>query len=450
MVNEDAREYWRLQIAWEVHMPKFSYVAMDTKGREISGVLEGDDTTNALRRIHDMGFFATNVTRAIKTPKPIRSLPAPTCTAKPGEKPARKGVGQIELKFLQNHKVKSKVLASFTRQLATLIDAGLPLLQGIEVLRQQERDPVLGRTMARLMQAIEDGSTFSDALAEHPQIFNKLYVNMARAGEAGGKLETTLKRLAEFQEKAQKTKGKVIAAMAYPTVVMTIAMMIVVLLMVKVVPSFQDIFRDLLNGRPLPGLTVFVVGVCNAVRHQFVLMVVAAISVLITVKIVGRTVKGRWAIDWLKLHAPVFGQIVSKVGIARFARTLGTLISSGVPILQALNIVRETAGNAVIADAVTRVHDAVKEGEPIVRPLKASKVFPPMVISMVGVGEQTGALPDMLTKVADNYDEEADNAVGALMSLLEPIMIVFLAVIVGTIVFAMFLPLLDIILNGLQ
>ncbi len=431
-------------------MPKFNYAAVDTNGREIAGVLDGNDTTNALRRIRDMGYFPTNVSRVGKTPTPSRSVSAPIRAAKLAERPAKKGVGQIELKFLQNNKVKSKVLTAFTRQLATLIDAGLPLLQGIEVLREQERNPVLQRTMARLTEAVEGGGTFSDALAEHPQIFNKLYVNMVRAGEAGGRLEITLKRLAEFQEKAQRIKGKIIAAMAYPTVVMTMAMGIVVLLMVKVVPSFQDIFRDLLNGRPLPKLTVFVVGVCNVVQHRFVLVALTAIGFFITFKIVGKTVKGRFAIDSLKLHAPVVGHIVRKVGIARFARTLGTLISSGVPILQALNIVRETAGNAVIAEAVTHVYDSVKEGEPIVQPLKASKVFPPMVISMVGVGEQTGALPDMLIKVADTCDEEVDNAVGALTSLLEPIMIVFLAVIVATIVFAMFLPLLDIMLNGLQ
>ncbi len=431
-------------------MPKFNYAAVDTKGREIAGFLEGNDTTNALRRIRDMGYFPTNVTRVGTTPTPSRPPSTPTRAAKVGERPAKRGVGQIKLKFFQNDKVKSKVLTSFTRQLATLIDAGLPLLQGIEVLREQERNPVLRRTMARLTEAVEAGSTFSDALAEHPQIFNKLYVNMVRAGEAGGMLEITLKRLAEFQEKAQRIKGKVIAAMAYPTVVMTMAMVIVALLMVKVVPAFQDVFRDLLNGRPLPGLTVFVVGVCNVVRHRFVLMAFTAISFFVTFKIVGKTVRGRFAIDSLKLRAPVFGHIVREIGIGRFARTLGTLISSGVPILQALNIVRETAGNAVIAEAVTQVHDSVKEGEPVVRPLKASKVFPPMVISMVGVGEQTGALPDMLFKVADICDEEVDNAVGALMSLLEPIMIVFLAVIVATIVFAMFLPLLEIMLDGLR
>ncbi|HTS20037.1 MAG TPA: type II secretion system F family protein [Verrucomicrobiae bacterium] len=431
-------------------MARFNYAAVDVKGREIAGVLDGNDTSNALRRIRDMGYFPTNVTRVVNTPKASRAVPAPTRAVKPAERPARKSVGGIRLRFLPNNKVRSKSLASFTRQLATLIDAGLPLLQGIEALRQQEKNPVLQRTMARVTEAVEGGSTFSDALTEHPQIFSKLYVNMVRAGEAGGMLEVTLKRLAEFQEKAQRIKGKVIAAMAYPTVVMTMAMMIVVLLMVKVVPAFQDVFRDLMNGRSLPGLTVFVVGVCDVVRHQCVLMACSAVGLFIAFRIVGKTVKGRFAIDSLKLRAPVFGQIVRKVGIARFARTLGTLISSGVPILQALSIVRETAGNAVIADAVSCVHDSVKEGEPIVRSLKASNVFPPMVISMVGVGEQTGSLPDMLIKVADIYDEEVDNAVGALTSLLEPIMIVFLAVIVATIVFAMFLPLIDVIVNGMQ
>jgi type IV pilus assembly protein PilC len=434
-------------------MAKFNYAAVDTNGKEIAGILEGNDTTNALRRIRDMGYFPTNVSRVLTIPKPSRSLATPMRVASPAERPARpakKGVRRIEWKWLANNKVKSKVLTAFTGQLATLINAGLPLLQGMEVLREQEKNPVLRRTMVRLTESVEGGSTFSDALAEHPQIFNKLYVNMVRAGEAGGALEVALKRLAEFQEKAQRIKGKLIAAMVYPSVVMTMAILILILLMVKVVPTFQQVFADLLSGKPLPRLTVFVVDVCDLVRHRLSLVALTASGLFIAFKIVGKTVKGRFAIDSLKLRAPLLGPIVRKVGIGRFARTLGTLIASGVPILQALNIVRETAGNAVIAKAIDRVHDAVKQGEPMVQPLKASKVFPPMVISMVGVGEKTGALPDMLNKVADICDEEVDNAVGALMSLLEPMMIVFLAVIVATIVFAMYFPLLEIILNGLQ
>jgi type IV pilus assembly protein PilC len=425
-------------------MPKFNYVAMDTKGKEITGVLESDNTTTAVSRIREMGYFPTNVTEVTKDKKGGRLTTAPVGAAK-SAKSAKKGFGQMDLKFLQGNTVKSKVLTSFTRQLATLIDAGLPLLRGLDVLRKQEKHPVLRRTLIRLAEAVEGGSTFSEALAQHPKVFNKLYVNMVRAGEAGGVLDVTLCRLAEFQEKAQKIKGKVISAMVYPAVIITVSLGILVFLMVVIVPKFQEIFNELLEGKSLPPLTLFVLAISNLVKNQFLLVLGVVVALVVAFKMISKTAKGRYGIDVMKLHAPVFGSMIRKVSIARFTRTLGTLIASGVPILQALNIVRETSGNAVIANAVSQIHDAVKEGERIVQPLEASKVFPPMVISMVDVGEETGALPDMLMKVADVYDDEVDNAVGAMTSLLEPIMIVFLAVIVGTIVISMFLPLISVI-----
>jgi type IV pilus assembly protein PilC len=431
-------------------MPKFNYVAMDTKGKEITGVLESDNSTTAVSRIREMGYFPTNVTEVTKDKQGGRPTPAPVGVAKSGKsgksaKSAKKGFGHMELKFLQGNKVKSKVLTAFTRQLATLIDAGLPLLRGLDVLRKQEKNPVLRRTLIRLAEAVEGGSTFSEALAQHPKVFNKLYVNMVRAGEAGGVLDVTLSRLAEFQEKAQKIKGKVISAMVYPAVIISVSMGIMFFLMVVIVPKFQEIFNELLEGKSLPPLTLFVLGISNLVKNQYLLVIGVVVALVVAFKMIGKTEKGRYAIDVIKLHAPVFGSLIRKSSITRFTRTLGTLIASGVPILQALNIVRETSGNAVIANAVSQIHDAVKEGERIVQPLEASKVFPPMVISMVDVGEETGALPDMLVKVADVYDEEVDNAVGAMTSLLEPIMIVFLAVIVGTIVISMFLPLISVI-----
>jgi type IV pilus assembly protein PilC len=428
-------------------MSKYNYVALDAKGREISGALEGDDTTNALSRIHALGYFPTNVTKVGTDKKRSRSPSGPPSAAKPGAKPARKSVRQIELKYFRANKVRPKVLAPFTRQLAALIEAGLPLLRGLEVLHEQEENPVLKRTIAKVADAIESGSTFSESLAQHPQVFNRLYVNMVRAGEAGGVLDVTLDRLAGFQEKAQKIKGKVTAALAYPAVVMGVAAAILAFLMVVIVPRFKEIFADLLEGRPLPALTEFVIGASTLLKERFWLVAVAVFAVWGTIKLMGRTAKGRYALDALKLKAPVFGRLIRKASIARFARTLGTLISSGVPILQALIIVRDTTGNAAIAPAVTRIHDAVKEGERIVQPMKASRVFPPLVISMVDVGEQTGALPDMLLKVADIYDDQVDNAVAGITSLLEPIMIVFLAIIVGTIVIAMFWPLITILIG---
>lgn len=421
-------------------MPKFNYVAMDPKGREITGVLESESTTGAVSRIREMGYFPTKVTEAEKARKPGKPAPGLTTV-----QPAKKGLAQLEIKFLSTGRIKSKLLTTFTRQLATLIDAGLPLLRGLDVLRKQEKNPTLKRALAQLAEGVEAGSTFSEALAQHPKIFSRLYVNMVRAGEAGGVLDVTLSRLADFQEKAQKIKNKVISAMVYPSVVIFVALAILSFLMIVIVPKFQEIFNDLLEGKELPGLTLFVLKVSNIVKDQFLFVAIGLVVLVVLIKMIGKTAKGRYAIDLLKLNAPVFGPLIRKVGIARFTRTLGTLIASGVPILQALNIVRETAGNAVIAKAVGQVHDAVKEGERIVQPLESSRVFPPMVISMVDVGEETGALPDMLMKIADVYDDEVDNSVAALTSLLEPIMIVFLALVVGTIVIAMFLPLIHVI-----
>ncbi|HTS18386.1 MAG TPA: type II secretion system F family protein [Verrucomicrobiae bacterium] len=427
-------------------MPKFNYVALDTRGKEISGVLESENTTSAVSRIREMGYFPTNVAEADKAPAK-KGGKTPSAPVAPGAKGAapKKGFGSLDLKFLSTGKVKTKVLTAFTRQLATLIDAGLPLLRGLDVLRKGEKNPTLKRTLQQLAESVEGGSTFSEALSQHPKVFNRLYVNMVRAGEAGGVLDVTLSRLADFQEKAQKIKNKVISAMVYPSVVIFVALGIVTFLMIVVIPKFQEIFTDLLEGKSLPQLTIFVLACSNLVKNQFPLVAGCAVTLWIAFKLTGKTVKGRYYIDKLKLNAPVFGQLIRKVGIARFTRTLGTLIASGVPILQALNIVRETSGNAVIAKAVSQIHDSVKEGERIVQPLEASKVFPAMVVSMVDVGEETGALPDMLMKVADVYDDEVDNAVGAITSLLEPIMIVVLAVIVGTIVIAMFLPLINVI-----
>jgi type IV pilus assembly protein PilC len=424
-------------------MPKFNYVAMDTKGKEITGVLESDNTTTAIGRIREMGYFPTNVTEVGREKKSTKSAPSASGASPTAKASSKKGgKGKFSITLPGGSGVKSKVLTAFTRQLATLIDAGLPLLRGLDVLRKGEKNPVLKRILGQLAEAVEGGSTFSEGLAQHPKVFTKLYVNMVRAGEAGGVLDVTLSRLADFQEKAQKIKNKVVSAMVYPTVVIVVALSIVIFLMAVIVPKFSEIFKDLGNGEGLPGLTLFVMGVSNIVLHQGWLVVVVVVALVIAIKILGKTRKGRFILDKLKLNAPVFGQLIRKVSIARFTRTLGTLIASGVPILQALNIVRETAGNAVIADAVSKVHDAVKEGERIVAPLEASGVFPPMVVSMVDVGEETGALPDMLMKIADVFDDEVDNAVGAITSLLEPIMIVFLAVVVGVIVIAMFLPLI--------
>ncbi len=420
-------------------MPKYSYVAMDQKGKEQKGTIEVASQNEAIGRVKEMGLFPTKIVEVDKArEKSQKKAPA-------GGKPAakkKKGINlNIKIPGLGGG-VKSKVLTTFTRQLATLVDAGLPLLRGLRVLQKQERNPTLKSILDDLSLAIEGGSTFSEALAQHPKVFNRLYVNMVKAGELGGVLEVVLNRLSEFQEKAQKIKGKVIAAMFYPVAVLVVAVVIMGVLVVFVIPKFKEVFAGLGEGRPLPAFTRFVMGISDAVRGNIIVTMISVAAVVIVFLLFIKTKFGRHVWDKFKLKVPVIGPVVSKVAISRFTRTLGNLVSSGVPILQALTIVRETAGNVIIANAVNAVHESVKEGETITAPLEASGVFPPMVISMVDVGEQTGALPEMMMKIADNFDEEVDNAVAAMTSLLEPIMIIFLAVVVGSIVIAMFLPLI--------
>ncbi len=427
-------------------MPKFSYVAMDQKGKEQKGTIEVASQNEAIGRVKEMGLFPTKIVEVDKVKAKPEKKAAGGAAKSAG---AKKKGGGINIKIPGlGGKVKSKVLTTFTRQLATLVDAGLPLLRGMRVLEKQERNPTLKSIIGDLSLAVEGGSTFSEALAQHPKVFNRLYVNMVKAGELGGVLEVVLNRLSEFQEKAQKIKGKVVAAMFYPVAVLVVAVVIMGVLVVIVIPKFKEVFAGLGEGRPLPGFTQFVMKISDIVRYNIVATLIVVAVVVIIFMLFIRTKFGRHVWDKFKLKVPVLGPVVSKVAISRFTRTLGTLVSSGVPILQALTIVRETSGNVIIANAVTAVHESVKEGETITAPLEASGVFPPMVISMVDVGEQTGALPEMMMKIADNFDDEVDNAVAAMTSLLEPIMIIFLAVIVGSIVIAMFLPLID-LMNGL-
>jgi type IV pilus assembly protein PilC len=422
-------------------MPKFSYVAMDSRGKETKGTLDVNNQNEAIGRLKEMGFFPTKVVEVDKTKEKTE--------AKKGAKGAagakKKGGLDMNLSIKipgLSGKVKGKVLTAFTRQLATLVDAGLPLLRGLRVLEKQEKNKTLKGIIAELAMSIEGGSTFSEGLAQHPKVFNRLYVNMVKAGELGGVLEVVLARLADFMEKAQKIKGKVIAAMFYPVAVMTVAVVILAVLMIFVVPKFKEIFKDMLPGQSLPAFTRFVLGVSDAIANNFIVTAIGTGVAIASLVALVKTRFGRRLWDKFKLNMPVLGTVISKVAISRFTRTLGTLVSSGVPILQALTIVKETSGNVIVGNAVAAVHESVKEGETITAPLEASKVFPPMVVSMVDVGEQTGALPEMLMKIADNYDEEVDNAVAAMTSLLEPIMIVFLAVVVGSIVIALFLPLI--------
>jgi len=425
-------------------MPKYSYVALDARGSETSGEIDAENQNTALVKIREKGLFPTSVSEAtastMSTGKKSKSSRSKSSGGSAGLKK------EIAMPVLFS-RVKTKELMVFTRQLATLVDAGLPLVRSLQVLEKQEKNPGLKKALGEMADSIQSGSTFAEALAQHPKIYNKLYVNMAKAGEVGGVLDTVLIRLAEFMEKAQKIKNKVVSAMVYPMVVLFMALGILTFLMIVIIPKFKQIFEELLEGQALPGLTQFVMNSSELMTTKLPFLIIIIVGLVVLFKLAAKTKAGLYVVDRLKLGMPVFGNLVRKTVVGRFTRTLGTLMSSGVPVLQALNIVRDTSGNEVVARAVIRIHDAVKEGENMAPPIEASGVFPPMVVSMVQVGEETGELPEMLMKIADSYDDEVDNAVASLTSVIEPLLIVFLAVVVGTIVIALFLPLISIIGN---
>ena len=429
-------------------MATFQYIAKDSSGAERRGVVEAADRNAAISAVRAQGLLPTALGE-------VKSQPSPQPARKPGKaatKPAKKGGAlnkeiKINLrlpKFLQG-KIKTKILTQFTRQLATLVNAGLPLMRGIEVLKRQMHDSQMVEALNGISENISAGGTFSEALSAYPKIFDRLYVNMVKAGEAGGVLEVVLNRLAEFAEKAQKIKNKVKGAMIYPSVVLLAAIGITAFLLTTVIPKFKQVFSDILGDAALPAVTEFVMGVSDFVQHNGLQIAVGVGALIVIYKVIGHTKGGAYALDVMRLKMPVTGTLVKRTAVSQVTRTLGTLLASGVPILQALQIVRDTAGNRVIANALQTVHDAVKEGESMTDPLAASGVFPPMVVSMVQVGEETGALADMLTRIANTYDDEVDNAVAGLTAAIEPALIIFLAVVVGTIVIAMFLPMIKII-----
>lgn len=428
-------------------MPNFKYTALDQNGVEKTGVVTADNKIAAMEMVRAQGLLVRECEEASRGAKPS----APKETPKKGTKGKKKDKGKSKGKA--GGYVRQKELMIFTRQLATLIDAGLPLLQSLNILNKQEPNANLRATIGAIGESVQGGSTFSEALGSYPKLFNRLFVNMVKAGEAGGVLEVVLNRLAEYQEKANKLRSKITSAMVYPMIILVIAVAILIFLMLVIVPKFKAMFEG--QNMELPALSEFVFNFSdNCMADTLVPYVPNALFVLVAIAcvIVGlsfwkKTPKGGRTIDRMILNLPKIGHLNKVSAVARFARTFGTLVSSGVPILQALLITRDTAGNVIVADAVTKIHDSVREGESIVTPMSASNIFPPMMISMVDVGEETGQLPDMLMKVADVYDEEVDNSVTALTAMLEPLMIVFLALVVGSIVMAMFLPMMEIIKN---
>ena len=338
--------------------------------------------------------------------------------------------------------VSPKDMVVFTRQFATMIDAGLPLVQCLDILATQSENRAFGKILADVKNHVESGATFSDALKRHPKVFDELYCNLIAAGEVGGILDTILQRLGNYIEKSVKLKRQVKGAMVYPIAILCVAAGVVVVLLAKVIPAFQNMFKEFKAGS-LPAPTQFVITMSESFRHNWYIWIGGTVGIIFGFTVGLRTEKGRTMWDTLVLKLPIIGGVVRKVVVARFTRTLGTLLSSGVPILDALDITAKTAGNVVVKRAILYAREKITEGKDMAGPLAETRVFPPMVVQMIGVGEQTGAMDAMLQKIADFYEDEVDVAVAALTSLLEPIMMVFLGVVVGGLVIAMYLPIFE-------
>ncbi|GMU24951.1 MAG: fimbrial assembly protein PilC [Phycisphaerae bacterium] len=417
-------------------MPTFHYEAMNQAGQEVKDDIEAQSTEDALAKIRSLGYYPTKLRQ--KGGKRAAGKGGGGGGGPGGKK--RKSAGGIG-------KVKTKEITQFTRQLSTLQDAGLPILRSLRILEQQQKPGMLRVILRNVADDIEGGSTLSEAMAANPKAFDRLYCNMVQAGETGGVLDVILQRLADFMEKAQRLKRKVIGAMIYPIVVITFAVLIVAGIMIAVVPKFKEIFKDF--GTELPGITMMLINISEwfvtGTPPGWVVLLCSPIAVVLGTKLLKKSEAGRYGVDVVKLKIPVLGNILAKTAVARFTRTLGTLLAAGVPILEALTITRETSGNEVYGRALKSVHDEIREGESFANPLRAAKICDSIVVNMIDVGEETGDLDKMLIKIADNYDEEVETLVDGLVSLLEPIMVVVLGGIVGFIVIALFLPLVHLI-----
>jgi type IV pilus assembly protein PilC len=411
-------------------MPTFQYEAMDHTGKEVKDTIDAATQEEAQQLIRQKGFFVTKIAeRAVKK--------------KGGKAAAKKSTRGKKKRSFTIGRVGAKQLCLFTRQLSTLQDAGLPILRSLKILENQCKPGVLKNSLNEVVEDIESGSTLSEAMVKHPKCFDRLYCNMIKAGEAGGALEAILQRLADFKEKAQTLKRRVRGAMVYPIVVIFIAIIIVGFIMYFIIPKFEAIFADF--GVDLPKMTVFLIDASHFVVDYYWVCLVVPAFIWMLLKLIRRNKTGAYILDRLVLYIPVMGQIVEKSTVARTMRTLGTLVQSGVPILEALNIVRDTAGNAVFERAFNRIYESIREGETIAQPLREARIVDDIVVNMIDVGEETGDLDTMLNKIADNYEEEVEVLVESLVSLLEPIMIVVLGGIVGFIVIALFLPLIQLI-----
>jgi len=410
-------------------MPKFAYEAMNQAGQEVKDEIDAASSEDALAKIRNLGYFPTRIRE------------------KGGAKGKSSAPGKKKKSGFSFGRVKTKQITQITRQLSTLQDAGLPILRSLQILEEQQKPGTLKNVLHAVSDDIEGGSTLSEACAKHPKAFNRLYCNMVGAGEAGGVLDVILQRLADFMEKAEKLKKKIIGAMIYPTVVVTFAGGIVVGIMIVVIPKFKAIFKDF--DVALPSVTMVLLGTSDWLLHGtppgIMIIVFGPFIAMALIKLIRSSKTGGFAFDFTVMKIPVLGNLVQKSAVARFTRTLGTLINAGVPILEAINITRDTSGNEVYVRALDKVHDSIREGESFAAPLRASKVVDGLVVNMIDVGEETGDLDKMLLKIADNYEEEMDTAVASLVALIEPIMVIVLGSVVGFIVVALFMPMISLI-----
>ncbi len=415
-------------------MPVYQYEAMDNSGTEVKDTIEAGSEAEAQQKIKEQGFFVTKI--------------AEKGRGKKKKEPEKKKVsGSRKKKGFSFGSVKAKHLCTFTRQLSTLQDAGLPILRSLKILEGQSKPGPLKNSLVGVIEDIESGSTLSEAMSKQPKAFDNLYCNMVKAGEAGGALEIILQRLAEFKERAQSLKRKVQGAMIYPCAVITVATLIVGFIMYYIIPKFKTIFLGF--GTELPDITVALITCSDIVVNYFYLFPAIPIAILLSFKVIRKNKTGEFVLDWLALRIPLMGQILSKSIVARTMRTLGTLVASGVPILEGLTIARDTAGNSIFRRAFDNIYAAIREGESIAVPLREARIVDDMVVNMIDVGEETGALDNMMYKIADVYDEEVGVLVDGLVNLLEPLMVVILGLIVGFIVIALFMPLVK-LLNDLS
>ncbi|MBC8373023.1 MAG: type II secretion system F family protein [Planctomycetes bacterium] len=415
-------------------MPTFTYEAMNSVGQPVKGTIEAANGDEAIAKVRAQGNFPTKIKE-----KAARHGSARRGTSGGAEQPkrAKRGGGG---------RAPIKLISLFTRQLSTLVSAGLPIVRSLQILEEQQKPGPMRVTIRLIKEDVTEGSSLSEAMKRHPKIFDPLYTNMIRAGELGSVLDIILERLSEFMEKADALKRKVKGAMIYPIAVISFALLIVTGLMIGVVPKFKDIFAG--QGKQLPAMTQALMDASDwMMGGGWAVIIITPIALIMGIKLLKKSKSTAIYVDRAVLNLPIMGQIVAKTSIARFSRTLGTLLAAGVPILEALNITADTSGNAVYRTAMNKVHDAIREGESFATPLRQANVVDPMVVNMIDVGEETGELDKMLTKIADTYDSEVETLVSSLTSLMEPVMVIVLGLIVGYIVIALFMPMIGMLDN---